>query len=86
MTEDELQTRVAQVLSRVIEETMGEAPDLERDTALITSGILDSLSMMQLFVELQSEFEIDLEGDVLTEENFNTVEAISGVVQSYIER
>lgn len=86
MTDDGLQNRVAGVLSRVIEETMGEAPDFEASTALITSGILDSLSMMQLFVELQSEFEIDLEGDVLTEENFNTVEAITAIVQSYIDR
>ena len=86
MTQVGLQGRVTGILARVIEETMGEAPAFDAATPLITSGILDSLSMMQLFVELQSEFEIDLEADVLTEDNFNTVESIAGVVQSYIER
>ena len=43
------------------------------DTALLGSGLLDSLTVIQLMVFLGSEFGIDIEDDDFTPENLNDV-------------
>jgi acyl carrier protein len=77
-------TDVAKILELVqttVEETAGERPDIQPSSPLISSGILDSLSMMRLYVELQDTFEVPIDISDLTEEAFETVEAIAALVE-----
>jgi acyl carrier protein len=50
------------------------------DKEFVTEGILDSLDIMNLIIELEETFEIEIDpGDVLSE-NFESVDAISTLI------
>lgn len=48
---------------------------------LVSDGILDSLDIMNLIVELESEFEIEIDPEDVLSENFESVEAIAALVE-----
>lgn len=55
--------------------------EILEDTPLITSGILDSFKVMQLIAELESEFQMKLSTDEITNlENFFSVNRIMKLV------
>ena len=56
--------------------------DFENETSLIDDGILDSLQIMQLIMTLTDEFDIDIDGDDIIPENFNSLTAICEMVLS----
>jgi acyl carrier protein len=51
-------------------------PELTRETALLGSGLLDSLGILQLTMFLAEEFGIDIGDDDFTLENFASVGAL----------
>ncbi len=77
----ELAEEVRKLVTATIEESTGRVVELEDETALIDEGILDSLTVLQLFVRLQETFEIELDMDDLTEETFGTPRAIAALVE-----
>lgn len=61
----------------------GEDPDeLKDDTALITGGILDSISTLRFVTQLESEFGIALDARDAEYENLDTVDAVTTLVES----
>ncbi len=76
----DLAQTVANLIAETIEESTGNEVEVKTDTALLTSGILDSLTVLQVFVALQEEFDIELDVDDLTEEAFGTPNAIAELV------
>lgn len=48
---------------------------------LVSTGILDSLDIMNLIMELESAFEIEIDPEDVLSENFESVEAIMSLVQ-----
>jgi len=61
----------------------GEDPDaLELDTPLMSSGILDSLATLKLIAFLEEEFSIQVQAHEADEDNFDTLELISALVES----
>lgn len=50
-------------------------------TGLISSGILDSLDIMNLIMELEGEFEIEIDPEDVLSENFESVDAITALVE-----
>jgi acyl carrier protein len=78
----EFQQRISEVVSRVLLESTGQDLTLTPDQPLIQSGILDSLSMVQLVIALQAEFAVHLDMMDLNEENFADVQSICSLVQS----
>jgi len=55
--------------------------DYETETSLIDSGILDSFDVVNLVGELKEAFEIDINIEDLTPENFNSAKAIQALVE-----
>ena len=49
---------------------------------LIESGIIDSLAILQLVEFIIEKFNIDVDPDSITPENFSTVERISAFIRS----
>ncbi len=47
---------------------------------LLARGILDSLGFVELVEEVQTRYAIAVEDDEITEDNFGSIEAISGFV------
>lgn len=56
---------------------------LENNTELLQSEILDSLGIAQLVAGIETEFNIELDGDDILPENFETVDAINNLIMKY---
>lgn len=61
----------------------GEEPEaLTADVELMTTGILDSIAVMQLVSFMEEEFEISFEAHELSVDHMNTLETITKLVAS----
>jgi acyl carrier protein len=58
-------------------------PDLELkdEDALLALGVIDSLGFVELVDEVQSRYGLVVEDVEITEENFGSIDAISGFVK-----
>jgi acyl carrier protein len=73
------------VLEYVIDEYIDEDDDLEvdADTALISSGIVDSFSMVSLKAFLENKYDIRIPDEDATPEAFDTVNSIVRIVEKH---
>lgn len=61
----------------------GENPDmLEYDTPLISSGVIDSISTVELVSFLEEQYGVEFEAHEMSEEYLNTLNDIAATVQS----
>lgn len=61
----------------------GEDPsELQADTPLMSSGILDSLATLRLSQFLEDEFGITMEAHELSEENLGSIAAVERMVSA----
>ena len=51
---------------------------------LITTGIIDSLSIMKLIAYLEKTFSVRIEDEEIIAENFETIDVISSVIEKKI--
>ena len=74
------------VLEYVIDEYVDEDDDEEVacDTPLISSGIVDSFSMVSLKVFLEKKYQIKLSDEEATPETFDTVDSICKLVSRHL--
>ncbi len=74
------------ILEYVIDEYVDEDDDDEVavDTPLISSGIVDSFSMVSLKVFLEKKYKIKLPDDEATPEAFDTVNSIIALVNKHL--
>ena len=74
---ENIKERVSAVLVQV-----NKKAELHLDsTSLVSSGILDSLDIMSLIMDLEREFEIEIEPEDVLSENFESVSAITALVE-----
>ncbi len=73
------------VLEYVIDEYIDEDDDIEvnADTPLISSGIVDSFSMVSLKAFLEKRYDIRIPDDEATPEAFDTVNSIVRIVEKH---
>lgn len=55
--------------------------DYENETDLIGHGVLDSITMVTLVLQLSDEFDVDISPVDITPENFKTVQTIYDMIQ-----
>ncbi len=72
--------RIRTLICAIVED---KSLKLENDTELLKSEILDSLGIAQLVAGIETEFNIELEGDDILPENFETVNAINNLIMKY---
>jgi acyl carrier protein len=74
------------VLNYVIKEYMEEGTEeITYDTPLISSGIVDSFSMISLLVFLENKFKIKIPPNKATPEAFDSVNNIVALVIQYLK-
>lgn len=56
--------------------------DFEHETALIDDGLLESLDIVTIASALVGEFDVQLSVDDLVPENFNSLDALLGLIRS----
>lgn len=59
--------------------------EITNDTPLISSGYVDSFSMVSLLVFLENKFKIKIPSSKATPEAFDTVNSIVALVNQYLE-
>lgn len=55
--------------------------DFSTETSLIDDGIIDSFDIVAIVTDLMEEFNVEINVDDLTPENFNSVEAIKNLIK-----
>ncbi len=73
----DLKTEIRSILAEVIND---DVPNNETD--LVETGSLDSLALVSLIMELESQFAIAIDFDTLELESFRSVNSISRYVQN----
>lgn len=63
----------------MIERITGRIP--ENQEGLLDNGILDSLTMMDLIIQIEKEFAIHIPNDELTHYNFDSVKNIVAMIE-----
>ncbi len=58
--------------------------DFENSRGLVDDGILDSLSLVGIISALSMEFGVLLEYEDIIPENFNSLDAITALVERYL--
>jgi acyl carrier protein len=56
---------------------------LEPDTALVSSGLVDSLSLIQVLAFIEDEFQVVIPDEAATAESMNTVRKIDELIDAY---
>jgi acyl carrier protein len=75
------------ILNYVIKEYLDEEDgEITYDTPLISSGYVDSFSMVSLLVFLERKFKIKIPAEKATPEAFNTVNKIAELVGKYLDK
>lgn len=59
-----------------------DASNLTDDSPLISSGLIDSISILQVVDYLEKQFEFEFEPHEVDQENINTINLIIGFIQS----
>lgn len=73
------------VLNYVIKEYLeDEDVEITYDTPLISSGYVDSFSMVSLLIFLENKFKIKIPPSKATPEAFDTVNSIIALVNQYV--
>lgn len=73
-----------QVVDMIVKSTGKDVEIKSDDMNLINVGFLDSLSMMQLIDEIENFYHIEVDGEDIIPENFDTVNHIIETVSRYI--
>jgi acyl carrier protein len=75
------------ILAYVVNEYVEEGSDVEigLDSPLISSGIVDSFSMVSLKTFLERKYKISIPDDKATPEAFDTVNKIAVLVKDYLK-
>lgn len=69
------------VRSLLADQGVATVPD--PDTALVTSGLLDSLSIIQTVVFMEKEFGVDFSDIYFDQGNFNTINEMAAFVKRH---
>jgi acyl carrier protein len=86
MTDMNLEEMKDIILNYVIKEYIDdEDVDITNDTRLISSGYVDSFSMVSLLVFLENKFKIKIPPSKATPEAFDSVNSIVSLVSQYLK-
>ena len=67
---DSIADKVIAIISGIVKEATGIDIQLTDDQSLIDSGIIDSLSIVTMMKQLQTEFNIEISAGDITLDNF----------------
>lgn len=77
-------TNLEKIIEIIKEVSPMGAEDIEGDTELLDSGIIDSFDTVSLILELNEEFEIEIGVEEILPENFETPEKILSLVEEFL--
>lgn len=75
-----MKSKILQVLRECNEEIIEE---MDRD--LLASGILDSFDIVNMVIELEEAFDIQIDVDLVTPDNFRTANSIVKLIEDILK-
>jgi acyl carrier protein len=69
-------------IKAIIKENVPNSGDIGVDDQLLQSGTIDSFSILQIFLGLQSQTGANIDIEDITEENFSSVSTIANLIES----
>lgn len=79
MTQDTLTIR-QKVKQYVLQETFAEKNKIQDDSLIFKEGYFDSMGFIRLITFIEEEFGIKISDEDLTEENFESINAITSYI------
>lgn len=76
----------AKIIQFIYDEYVDDDTKVEDNTPLITSGLVDSFSMVSLKMYLEQEFSIDIDDDEAGTDEFETVARIEQLVSRKLQQ
>ena len=73
----------AEKIKQIIEE-ISPYIDIQMDTNLFDEGIMDSLAIFALVMQIEDTYGVEVPDDAITKENFETIESIVVFVQKLL--
>ncbi|WP_170476735.1 acyl carrier protein [Ruegeria arenilitoris] len=70
----------AEVIHRIVQECVGAQDDIDTSHPLLQSGVVDSLSLLQIVMGIQSELGVNVELEEINEQNFRDIDSIAALV------
>lgn len=77
-------TKLEQVIAILKDVTPDPDADIQEDTELIESGIIDSFDTVSLILELNDAFDIEIGVEDILPENFETPDTILQLVEQFL--
>lgn len=68
----------------IVQNALGgkDSNELQNDTPLISSRMMDSIVALKLVSDLEARFNIEFEAHEVTQENLNTINSLASFVES----
>jgi len=77
-----LENNIKELVEKVLMNTLGSIPEnFDNKTSLVSSGLIDSMSFVEMIQTLSSDFSCDFNIDDLVEENFENLDTIINLVK-----
>ena len=73
------------IIQFIYDEYVDDGTEVDDNTPLISSGLVDSFSMVSLKLYLEQEFEIEIDDDEASTEEFETVSRIQSLVSRKLQ-
>jgi acyl carrier protein len=71
---------VCSLVTRVVRDASGDAPEIAPDTPLLLSGLLDSLTIMRIVSEIEADAGVALPESAIVARTFRTPSSIHDAV------
>ena len=75
-------SELVEKVTEIVQSTVDTDEELSQDEPLIESGIIDSFIVLQLFTSLQSELNVELGIEDITEDSFRSIQSIAEMIAS----
>ena len=83
----EAESQITQSLMQYLQTELNQKPIvLNPETALIETGLIDSLSIFKLILFMEEHFAVKIQPDDIALENFATIKALATFVQAKQQR
>lgn len=70
-----------ELVKKILMQVKKEIEPMLDSASLVSDGILDSLDIMNLIIELENGFDIEIDPEDVLAENFESVEAIITLIE-----
>ena len=74
-----------EIRNYIIEASLSEAKNIDDDTLIFESGLLDSMGLLFLIEFLKEKYEVEVHDDELNPMNFESIKSITAFVEKKLK-